>query len=152
MKLRHYIKNYYKIREFFLYGLLSLAVGAIPAAAIAVRAELIDAATGGASAFFALLALFCGMYLLLAVLKALSLRLSERHGITQAAVCQWWASVVVHSRNMYVGAVFPRRRTGSRPTARPRICPNQAIFCFLTSWRVLLYFFYHSTGVTPSEA
>ena len=85
MKLRHYIKNYYKIREFFLYGLLSLAVGAIPAAAIAVRAELIDAATGGASAFFALLALFCGMYLLLAVLKALSLRLSERHGITQAA-------------------------------------------------------------------
>lgn len=34
-----------------------------------------------------------------------------------------------------------RAATGPRPTARLRICPNQAIFRFLTSWQVLLYFF-----------
>ena len=81
-------KRYF--RAFYLHGaeagyLLSAFVcGAIPAAAIFLRAELIDLAVArSGGAFFAVLAVFCGIYLANILLEALSKRLFDAHRVRQ---------------------------------------------------------------------
>lgn len=83
------MKTYIKKIVFggMVYLILAFLMGAIPAIAILLRAELIDSAaarvSGGAGTFVLLLVLYCAIYLLERVLQALSLRLSERHKIQQ---------------------------------------------------------------------
>lgn len=87
-KLKNYIKtNYINLNSLF-YILCCFLIGAIPAVAIILRADLIDRAvaevTGGTGGqFFALLAIFIAIYLLSILLQAVLLRLFERHKITQ---------------------------------------------------------------------
>lgn len=88
MNIKTYLKSYHLDLNGICYILLAIITGAIPAITILLRADLIDyavaKATGGdGGPFFALLAMFCSIYLLDIVLQAVFLRLFERHNIRQ---------------------------------------------------------------------
>ena len=88
MKLKNYIKDSFINLTGVANALIFFVIGAIPVATIILRADLIDYAvakvTGGdGGPFFALLAIFCAIYLLNIVLQAVSLRLVERHKFRQ---------------------------------------------------------------------
>lgn len=88
MKFRTYFKSRLIGIGGMIYLSVALIVGAIPAAIIILRADLIDYAVanvagGDGGPFFAVLAVFCAIYLLSIVLQAASLRLVERHKLGQ---------------------------------------------------------------------
>lgn len=88
MKFRTYFKNRLIGIGGMIYLSVALIVGAIPAATIILRADLIDYAVanvagGDGGPFFAVLAIFCAICLLSIVLQAVSLRLVELHKLGQ---------------------------------------------------------------------